>query len=385
MQNLTFTRRIPFALTLTTVLLTVLGLTPFAFAEDVCPSGCDFSTIQAAVDAVDAGSRITIKPGTYVENVYVDKELEFYGDDSDPSVTVVDGGAAGPVFVVEGTVGSEVEFTRLTITNGQSEKGGGIKSRHSTVKVVECILLDNLATSRGGGIFSKNGSLTVSKSTLESNQADGLTDASGGGIFVRNGDARIEHSLLLENAAGDGGGGGLGNRGGEVTLDNTTVTANYSVAGTGGGIDNRVGGDLRVTFSTVFGNAAVDGTGGGIHNAADSTAEIENTILARNSANDSPECGGVLTSLDHNLMMGLGCTFVPLPGDILLTDPLLAALADNGGPTRTFALLPGSPAIDAIANGNPRCGLLDQRFEPRPKDGDADGMQACDIGAFEVQ
>lgn len=62
--------------------------------------------------------------------------------------------------------------------------------------------------------------------------------------------------------------------------------------------------------------------------------------------------------------------------------PMLGPLADNGGPTWTHALLPGSPAIDA---GDPAlCEATDQRGVARPKNGDGDGNPVCDIGAFEA-
>ena len=70
---------------------------------------------------------------------------------------------------------------------------------------------------------------------------------------------------------------------------------------------------------------------------------------------------------------------VSLPGDTLGGDPMLAPLADNGGPTWTHALLTGSPAIDT---GNNAAALTtDQR---------GDGFvrvygAAADIGAFESQ
>lgn len=85
-------------------------------------------------------------------------------------------------------------------------------------------------------------------------------------------------------------------------------------------------------------------------------------------------------SLGYNLIHeAAGCT---LTGDTsgLITgqDPLLAPLADNGGPTRTHALLPRSPAIDA---GSPDCPppAADQRGVQRPF-----GL-ACDIGAYEAE
>jgi len=55
---------------------------------------------------------------------------------------------------------------------------------------------------------------------------------------------------------------------------------------------------------------------------------------------------------------------------------ILAPLADNGDPTLTHALVPGSPAIDAAPN-DAECPSEDQRGVSRPQ-----GAQ-CDIGAFE--
>ena len=75
-------------------------------------------------------------------------------------------------------------------------------------------------------------------------------------------------------------------------------------------------------------------------------------------------------------------------GDQLSADPKLGALADNGGPTRTHALLSGSPAMDAIPQGTNGCGTTfaeDQRGVDRPQDGDANGTAACDIGPFELE
>ena len=63
-------------------------------------------------------------------------------------------------------------------------------------------------------------------------------------------------------------------------------------------------------------------------------------------------------------------------------DPVLGALAKNGGPTKTYALLKGSLAIDAgDNNGAPD---KDQRGVKRPRDGNGDGLSVVDIGAFEL-
>jgi hypothetical protein len=80
--------------------------------------------------------------------------------------------------------------------------------------------------------------------------------------------------------------------------------------------------------------------------------------------------------LGHNLFSDAP-SFALDPTDLINTDPLLAPLADNGGPTPTMALLPGSPAIDA---GVSVSGVTtDQRGVPRPQG------SAPDIGAFEFR
>jgi hypothetical protein len=62
-------------------------------------------------------------------------------------------------------------------------------------------------------------------------------------------------------------------------------------------------------------------------------------------------------------------------------NPLLGLLRDNGGFTRTHALGSGSPAIDAGSPGT--CPASDQRGRPRPVDVNGDGVERCDMGAFE--
>jgi hypothetical protein len=62
-------------------------------------------------------------------------------------------------------------------------------------------------------------------------------------------------------------------------------------------------------------------------------------------------------------------------------DPKLGPLANNGGRTKTHALLAGSRAIDT--GDNSLLPQTDQRGLPRAKDGNGDGSKIVDIGAFE--
>ena len=119
------------------------------------------------------------------------------------------------------------------------------------------------------------------------------------------------------------------------------------------------------------------GSGGGIVNAG--TAGLTNTIIANNLTGG--DCGGIApSSLGHNLDSDGTCSLSG-PGDLSGVNPLLGPLQDNGGATFTIALLPGSPAIDA---GNDlACPATDQRGFPRPRDGDGDDIEVCDMGAYE--
>ena len=115
--------------------------------------------------------------------------------------------------------------------------------------------------------------------------------------------------------------------------------------------------------------------------AVKAATEFVNTILAGNTALKGPDCDGAFDSRGNNLIGNTGaCLFTPASGDIMGTtsqpvDPRLAPLRDNGGPTQTQELLPGSPAIDGGGAGSAL--ETDQRGEPRPQG------QAPDIGAFE--
>ena len=145
-----------------------------------------------------------------------------------------------------------------------------------------------------------------------------------------------------------------------LTLVNSTVTGNTS--GAGGGIYSQ--GTLTVTSSTVSSN-----TPDGVDNSSPGTTSVAKTIVANNKTG----CIGAITDGGSNLQFP-GTTCGP---NIPSSDPLLAALANNGGPTQTQALLPGSPALNAAGSCPPPA--TDQRGVSRPQG------SACEIGAFECQ
>ena len=185
----------------------------------------------------------------------------------------------------------------------------------------------------------------------------------------------LTNSTVISNTSTGNSGGGINSYSGTLTLTNSTVSGNSALR-YGGGILNFGGGTLTLSNSTVSGNSA-DIAGGGILNDV-GTADMVNTIIAGNSAPTSADCSGFLTSIGHNLIgNNSGCGFTVITGDLVNIDSKLGPLQDNGGPTFTHALLPGSPAIDHVPPEN--CLVTtDQRGVARPQ-----GV-ACDIGAFEV-
>jgi hypothetical protein len=163
--------------------------------------------------------------------------------------------------------------------------------------------------------------------------------------------------------------------GASLTLNHLTVTKGY--ASYGGGIDNE-GGAVTITNSTFSGNSGSYG-GGGIYTFSAATT-LRNTIVANSTSGGN--CSGSITDGGYNLVWGdstcLGTN----------TDPKLLALANNGGPTQTFALDNGSQALEKIPSGTNGCGTTvttDQRGYARPGTKNDQVNKKCEIGAWEAQ
>ncbi len=272
----------------------------------------------------------------------------------------------------------------LTLQNGFCDDGGAIKAGASSmVAVISSTINDNSVSGGGGAIYANvNSTVTVTSCSFDGNSAGN----SGGVLFNNTATVIVESSTLSGNSAPTG--GGIFSIG-TVTLVNSTITGN--LATDAGGI--YVGsGMVTATNCTIAGNSASN-SAGGIANW--SAASIRNTILADNTASSAPDCSGLVTSQNYNLVEDTSnCGWTSNPGDITGFDPQLGALGYWVGPTKTLPLcltgqsssgcgspVSDSPAYNHIPVGG-QCGGVDpydvdQRGIARPMGTD------CDIGAYE--
>jgi len=275
-------------------------------------------------------------------------------------------------------------LSNLDLVGNSAPDGGGLcLGFHSPqTQLWNSSLVSNTATNQGGGLYLSM-MLQGGNDIFAGNSAGG-----NGGAIYASGNLTLTDSAIYSNTAG-GQGGGLFDDYYPITLSNNTISNNRARLG-GGGLAT-LSGTISANNLTIAGNIADSdnngsGDGGGVFLTPDGQLEWQNSILAGNVdlSSQAPDCAGTLITGGHNLIQStLGCAISgTASGDITGTAALLGPLQDNGGPTWTEALLPGSPAIDAgspLAPGSGgACEATDQRGVARPQ-----GL-ACDIGAYEA-
>jgi CSLREA domain-containing protein len=391
---------------------------------------CTFSGNSALLGggiSNEAGASLTVHACTFSDN-HEPREQDGGGIHNDGTLTVSDSTFSGissrfgsGIF---NEAGATLAVSGSTFSDNSSSSGGGILNWGS-LTVTACNFSGNRAFDDGGGIFNL-GSLTVTASIFSGNNASSL----GGGILGW-GSVTVSGSTFSDNSSssgggisgwesvtvtastfsgnsGLGGGGAISNHHGTLTVTGSTFS-NNSAFNSGGAIGSS--GVLTVANSTFSGNSvSFRSPGGGIYFVG-STASIRNSTFSANVAAPGfaganvannlstgnltlsnaivadgiglGNCSGTVTDGGGNLFWPAEDTSCPGTAG----DPMLAPLADNGGPTHTMALPPGSAAIDAgdphICEDEP-VENLDQRGVGRPIDGDGDGLAVCDVGAFEA-
>jgi predicted outer membrane repeat protein len=248
--------------------------------------------------------------------------------------------------------------TNSTFSGNSANEGGGIANfgsaqvRNSTFSGNSVEFEFGAGSGNGGGIANIS-TLELSNSTFSDNRAD----SGGGGI------ASVRNSFMVEGP-------------GNLEVRNSTFSGNS--AHEGGGI--HVEGERTVALNSTFSGNTAD-IGGGIYSGGPVT--LSNTIVADSSQGDN--CNTFfppvrITDNGYNVDDDGSCNLTQATGSLPNTDPLLdpEGLQNNGGPTKTIALLPDSPAVDLVAQGACPPPQTDQRGVKRPQGA------ACDSGAYEL-
>jgi len=278
-------------------------------------------------------------------------------------------------------------ITSNTTTEYYDESYGGAIYSKGKVTISGSRLVENSSQSNGGAIFIENSTLEISNSTISGNHAN---SRGGGGIFAKQTELNILNSTISDNSTigSYSYGGAIESSYSNTTLKNCTISGNKATVA---GAVYQEGGTLKITHSTITNNTqtsnSYDGSGG-IYLYSGSSTTVKNSIITGNiSPTAYKDCNihysSTLTSKGFNILESAGnCDFTET-GDATGNAPDIGALSDNGGATKTHAIIPNTGNIawntgtcDDIANTPV---LADQRGELRPG-----GLSTeCDIGAFE--
>ncbi|MBX7148720.1 hypothetical protein K1X76_06500 [bacterium] len=293
--------------------------------------------------------------------------------------------------IIQGTGNVEIMNSSISGNTATDYVALYFPATGGSVSITNSHIDNNEATGSYGGLI--NASVEMDATTVLNNKAAGNI----AGLYLTGTSVEISNSTIAGNEAGSSV-GGLYVTATNATLTNSTVSGNKAKSSVGGLF---IAGNSEISSSTIVDNIAdsdndASGDVGGLYNAG-GTMLIRNSIVAKNQdlGGEVPDCFGAITSDGYNLIGdNTACTFTSSTGDLIgtagsLIDPLLESLTDNGGAVPTIALQATSPAVDAANPSGCEDAVasvltVDARGFARAIDGNADGVAACDMGAFEL-
>jgi hypothetical protein len=317
--------------------------------RQVCPSGCFYSSIQAAVDDASPGETILVAQGVYTDVymrdgvtqvVYISKTITILGGyaapgfaeppDPDTNATVLDAGGQGRVIYITGDISPTIEGLRLTGGNATGlggwymDVGSGVYVISATATISNNQIYSNtgIVNSSGGGLFLHSSDATVSGNSIYSN----TTDSCGAGVFVYAGDNATLSGNVIRHNSSNYDGGGVCSEEGFVTLRGNVIHSN-TAPDYGGGvyayhaidtlvnnaiIDNYAGdegsglyintADYRLSHTTIARNTGGDGSG--VHITDDGGASHSLVILTNTILADQTK-GVTVTALNTAMVKGV--------------------------------------------------------------------------------
>src|SRR5882724_8162948 len=325
--------------------------------------------ITDAVNITGAGASSVIIDGNRIDRVF---DVFANGTTTISGVTIRNGKPGGTC----STTTTQICLTDANCPSPQTcrlSPGGGIQTGAIIANNVVTLNLSKVVvtqnTSGAGGGIANSDILSLTDVTVSNNICAG-TSCFGGGIFNKNGGTATLNRVTLSGNSATGG-GGLGSDS-DVNLTNVTIYGN--TASSGSAIKHTSG--TATLINVTISNNTADPEGGAFVNLGNATFKY--TIFAHDPASEAcMDVTGIgFTSGGHNIDVGTSCedpcmlsTDCPTgttctsnlcqgTGDIINTNPAVAPLANNGGPTFTQALFAGSAALDKGGTDCPSAGTL---------------------------
>lgn len=281
----------------------------------ICATGCDYTSVQAAIDATSDGGTLVVCSGTFIEDLTITRnltlaavtggELVLAGTGTTSVVTLPNQGVNVTfqhVAIGKG-IGTPVDdklygggifnFSNLTLIGcdvGQNtaDNGGGIYNYSNLSILGETLVAYNSARLGGGGIFNE-GMVTIGgqDSQVSNNQAD-----QGGGIYNNGSGITLNSGASVSSNTSTGDGGGIYNNGSPLTIDAAFVQDN-TAGGNGGGIYKSRGAAITLRNGAVIDDNTAQ-NGGGVYNlgAVGGSQPPLNVIDSAISHNKAEEAGG---------------------------------------------------------------------------------------------
>jgi PKD repeat protein len=285
------------------LLATIVITAPIRANNHIIYVPTDVSSIQAAIDAAQAGDEIIVASGVYMETIdFLGKAITLKSAEG-PLLTIIDGSnSIGSVIQTVNGEGPDTIIEGFTVTGGNvSDNGGGMLNIGTSPTVRHMIFTDNHAGDRGGGMYNRNANPLVEDSLFEGNSSGAM----GGGMFnIEGSQPIVVRSRFTANTSHKG--GGMRNYLNSDAFVSESIFSLNVAESEGGGMDNRKNSNVTVMNTMFIGNTAGDG-GGAMHNyagRAEDTGDqlFVNLLIVGNTA---PSGAGIRNNDESPIMINV--------------------------------------------------------------------------------